>query len=152
MKKIQPINTTKRNSLIKDEKHIRRKWANKNEFMAEPVIGKEKYFLTFPFPYSNGTLHLGHAYTLSKLEFFSRYQKLRCVNVLFPVGFHGTGMTIVACATKLKESLEKYDINKIDIESLPDNDQIKILSKMDIEREEIPKFVDPYYWIEYFPS
>ena len=30
---------------------------------------KQKYMATFPFPYMNGQLHLGHAYTISKAEF-----------------------------------------------------------------------------------
>jgi leucyl-tRNA synthetase len=29
----------------------------------------QKYMATFPFPYMNGQLHLGHAYTISKAEF-----------------------------------------------------------------------------------
>lgn len=28
-----------------------------------------KHMCTFPFPYMNGYLHLGHAYTISKCEF-----------------------------------------------------------------------------------
>jgi len=28
----------------------------------------EKFFATFPYPYMNGRLHLGHAFSLSKCE------------------------------------------------------------------------------------
>jgi leucyl-tRNA synthetase len=28
-----------------------------------------KYFATFPYPYMNGQLHLGHAFSMSKAEF-----------------------------------------------------------------------------------
>lgn len=107
-----------------------------------------KIFITMPFPYSNGELHLGHAYTLSKADFRAHFEKLNGKNVLFPFGFHGTGMPIVACANKLKEELQKeYQIDK-----LPSNSQIKILLSQNIKLEDIPKFVDPNYWIQYFPE
>jgi len=32
-----------------------------------------KFMSTFPFPYMNGHLHLGHAYSMSKAEFMTRY-------------------------------------------------------------------------------
>ena len=55
---------------------------------------KEKFFVTFPYPYMNGYLHLGHAFSMSKAEFAVRYQKQRGRNALFPFGFHCTGMPI----------------------------------------------------------
>lgn len=113
---------------------------------------EQKCFITFPFPYQNGTLHLGHGYTLSKADFFARFKQKQGINVLFPFGFHLTGTPIAACANKLKESLQKYDIKTIDMDSLDKKDQIKILHSMGISRDEIPKFIDPYYWGIYFPE
>ncbi|KAJ1969176.1 cytosolic leucyl tRNA synthetase [Dispira parvispora] len=67
-----------------------------------------KYFSNFPFPYMNGRLHLGHAFSLSKVEFSTGYQRLLGKNTLFPFGFHATGMPIKACADKIKKELEMF--------------------------------------------
>ena len=56
----------------------------------------------------NGLLHLGHAFSLSKLEFASAYHRLRGDVVLFPQGFHCTGMPIKACADKLVKEAKAY--------------------------------------------
>lgn len=42
----------------------------------------------------NGSLHLGHAFTISKIEFAAGYQRMLRKRVLFPHGFHVTGMPI----------------------------------------------------------
>lgn len=54
----------------------------------------EKFFGNFPYPYMNGLLHLGHAFSLSKLEFAAAYHRMCGKKVLFPQGFHTTGMPI----------------------------------------------------------
>ncbi|KMR03563.1 leucyl-trna cytoplasmic [Lasius niger] len=56
----------------------------------------------------NGRLHLGHAFSLSKCEFAIRYNRLLGKKVLFPLGFHCTGMPIKASADKLKREMEIY--------------------------------------------
>ena len=53
-----------------------------------------KWFGNFPFPYMNGSLHLGHAFTVSKIEFAAGFQRMLGKRVLFPHGFHCTGMPI----------------------------------------------------------
>jgi hypothetical protein len=68
----------------------------------------EKFLCTFPFPYMNGRLHLGHSFSLSKAEFAVRYQRLKGKRALFPLGFHCTGMPIKACADKLKREMEVF--------------------------------------------
>lgn len=40
----------------------------------------------------NGYLHLGHVFSLSKLEFVVAFQRLRGANVMLPFAFHCTGM------------------------------------------------------------
>lgn len=70
-----------------------------------PLV-KNKFFCTFPYPYMNGLLHLGHGYTLCRAEFPARYFRLRGKNVLWPFALHCTGMPILACADKLKREIE----------------------------------------------
>ena len=83
-------------------------WPSKYDFETK---NKKKYLITFPYPYMNGRLHLGHAFSLSKAEFQSRYQRLQGKNVLFPFGFHCTGMPIAAAAKRVaKEFKDDPDI------------------------------------------
>jgi len=56
----------------------------------------------------NGRLHLGHAFSLTKAEFAACYKRLRGFNVLFPFGFHCTGMPIQAAANKLKNEIKTF--------------------------------------------
>jgi len=100
-------------------------------------VTKPKFFVTFPYPYMNGRLHLGHAFTLMKADIMARLKRKQGFEVLFPFAFHGSGTPIVSCADKVK---------------MGDAGQIKILRDMDVPEEEIRNFTDPYHWIRYFPE
>ncbi|CAB4298554.1 unnamed protein product [Prunus armeniaca] len=102
----------KRNFLRDNEVKIQMLWKEHDVYRAEscekpPELG-EKFFGNFPFPYMNGSLHLGHAFSLSKLEFSARYHRLRGANVLLPFAFHGTGMPIKASADKLAREIKQF--------------------------------------------
>lgn len=47
-------------------------------------LKRKKYYVTFPYPYMNGKLHLGHAFSMSKSEIQARFRRLEGENVLFP--------------------------------------------------------------------
>ena len=66
----------------------------KGKSMEEVHAKYPKWFGTFPYPYMNGSLHLGHAFTISKVEFAAGFERMRGKRVLFPLGFHATGMPI----------------------------------------------------------
>uniref|UniRef100_A0A2K6FMJ9 Leucine--tRNA ligase, cytoplasmic n=1 Tax=Propithecus coquereli TaxID=379532 RepID=A0A2K6FMJ9_PROCO len=105
--------TAKVDFLKKIEKEIQQKWDTEKVFEVdasnlEKQTSKGKYFVTFPFPYMNGRLHLGHTFSLSKCEFAVGYQRLKGKSCLFPFGLHCTGMPIKACADKLKREIELY--------------------------------------------
>ncbi|OMO52030.1 Aminoacyl-tRNA synthetase, class Ia [Corchorus capsularis] len=102
----------RRNKLLEIESKVRVRWEEGDVFKAEahekPPQPGEKFFGTFPFPYMNGYLHLGHAFSLSKLEFAAAYHRLRGANVLLPFSFHCTGMPIKASADKLAREISKF--------------------------------------------
>ncbi|XP_056450421.1 leucine--tRNA ligase, cytoplasmic [Gadus chalcogrammus] len=106
--------TAKLDYLRKIEREIQEQWEKQKTFEcdAPTTIGestnKNKYFVTFPYPYMNGRLHLGHTFSMSKCEFGVGYQRLRGKQCLFPFGLHCTGMPIKACADKLKREMEVY--------------------------------------------
>ncbi|XP_054424211.1 leucine--tRNA ligase, cytoplasmic [Pteronotus mesoamericanus] len=105
--------TAKVDFLKKIEKEIQQKWDTEKVFEvnasnSEKQTSKGKYFVTFPYPYMNGRLHLGHTFSLSKCEFAVGYQRLKGKICLFPFGLHCTGMPIKACADKLKREIELY--------------------------------------------
>ena len=83
-------NTTRRDKLISLEQRARNIWERYQYFTSEPNE-KSKYFQTFPYPYMNGTLHLGHAFSMTKCDFNAWYKRIAGFNVLFPFGYHCTG-------------------------------------------------------------
>ncbi len=108
----KPVSYVKRDFLISLEQEIAKDWDQAKLWETEaPKEGETqdpKFMVTFPYPYMNGRLHLGHTFTISKAEFAAAYQKLKGKRVLFPFGFHCTGMPIKACADKIKREIETF--------------------------------------------
>ncbi|GJR04582.1 leucine--tRNA ligase, cytoplasmic, partial [Tanacetum coccineum] len=102
----------RRDQLLEMEHEVRRWWDESRVFECDakdqPPKTGEKFFGNFPVPYTNGFLHLGHAYTLLKLDFAAYSHRIRGANVLLPFGFHCTGMPIKASADKLRREREKF--------------------------------------------
>jgi leucyl-tRNA synthetase len=113
------------------------KWKKDHIFEANPEPHKKKFFVTFPYPYMNGYLHLGHLYTLMRVEALARYKRLQGFNVLFPQGWHCTGSPIENAAKRIREKEEK---------------QWKIMKDQGFSEGDTIKFGEPVYWTEYFPK
>ncbi|XP_060530694.1 leucine--tRNA ligase, cytoplasmic [Cylas formicarius] len=167
------------------EAEVQQRWREEKAFEQDaPLSGskksdKEKFYCSFPYPYMNGRLHLGHAFSLSKCEFAARFQRLLGKKVLFPLGFHCTGMPIKACADKLKREMELYgtppqfpDVEEPIVEDNSDvipkdksqskkskalaktgsaKYQWQIMESLGIHKDEIKHFADANYWLDYFP-
>ena len=117
---------------------IAKKWQDRWEkaklFEANPD-NRKKFFVNFPYPYINAYQHIGHMFTLMRVEAFARFKRLKGFNVLFPQGWHATGSPIVNASKRVKAKEEK---------------QIKIMKDMGFSDNEIKKFEKPEYWIEFF--
>lgn len=92
----------------------------------------------------NGTLHAGHSFTVSKIEFAAGVARMRGKNVLYPQGYHCTGMPIKACADKLVREIELFGKN---FENCPteavtngDNANEKPAPTQAVTKEDVTKF------------
>ncbi len=130
---------TELDEFIENLKKIERKWQDiweeKGVYNVEPREGKEKFYVTFPYPYLNGPLHLGHGFTSTKADITARYKRMKGYTSLFPFAFHATGEPIVGMAKRVKEK---------------DPIQLKILKIAEVEDADIEKFTDPYNIVRYF--
>lgn len=58
--------------------------------------------------YVNGVPHLGHGFTVSKVDFTARAARAAGKRTLYPQGYHATGMPIKACADKLANEIALF--------------------------------------------
>ncbi|MBE0516593.1 MAG: leucine--tRNA ligase [Methanophagales archaeon] len=93
------------------EEKWQRRWEESKIFDAE-IEGKEKFFLTVPYPYTSGPLHIGHGRTYTLGDIIARFKRLQGYTVLFPMAFHVTGTPILAIADSIakgeEEVVERY--------------------------------------------
>jgi len=95
----------------KIEKKWQKKWLEARIFEPKILENKEKFFLTVPYPYTNGPLHIGHGRTYTLGDIIARYKRLAGYNVLFPMAFHITGTPIAAISDRIKRG-EQAEISK----------------------------------------
>ena len=91
-------------NIKKTEEKWQRRWKESKIFdaeIAEQKGGKKKFFLTVPYPYTSGPLHIGHGRTNTIGDIIARFKRLQGYNVLFPMAFHVTGTPILAIADSI---------------------------------------------------
>ncbi len=122
--------------MVAYEKHWLSVWSEKRLFESEPIGGKKKVFVTFPFPYMNGPLHIGHCFTATRVDVYARFKRMRGFNVLFPWAWHWTGESIPGMSYRL---------------SLGDEGVRKAFLETDgVPPSEVERFVDPEYLASYY--
>ncbi|MFQ5711579.1 MAG: leucine--tRNA ligase [Candidatus Geothermarchaeales archaeon] len=111
-------------------------WERAKIFEADPRKGVKKFFVTVPYPYMNGPLHLGHGFTGTRPDVIARYKRMKGYNVLFPWAWHWTGEAVMGISDRIKKN---------------DPTILKTLRELDrVPEEEIERFVDPEYLVRYY--
>ncbi len=117
------------------EQKWQRAWEESGLFEAEPDE-REKFFITVPYPYLNGNLHVGHCRTFTIGDAFARYMRMKGYNVLFPLGFHVTGTPIIGLAELIRNRDERT---------------IEVYTKFhDVPRDILLTLTTPEKIVEYF--
>ncbi len=86
----------------KIEKKWQDKWYGEKLFEANPEPDRKKFFFTIPYPYTSGTLHVGHGRTYTLGDVTARYLRMKGLNVLWPIAWHITGTPILAISKRIE--------------------------------------------------
>jgi leucyl-tRNA synthetase len=121
---------------VQIDKKWHQEWDKARLFEADPDPNQPKCFVTFPFPYMSGPLHVGSAFTAARIDVYARYKRMRGFNVLFPWAWHWTGKTVAGAAERIKNGDEEFIRPIREVDGVPEDD--------------LKKFVDPAYMAQYY--
>jgi leucyl-tRNA synthetase len=120
------------------EEKWRKKWENARVFEADPDPKRKKIFVTFPYPYMNGPLHVGHTFTATRVDAYARFKRMQGYNVLWPWAWHWTGQPLLGASARVAKGDEEF---------------IRVLREVDgVPEEELKRFVDPLYMAQYYTN
>ena len=120
------------------EEKWRLKWEENHVFEADPDPAKRKLMVTFPYPYMNGPLHVGHTFTATRVDAYARFKRMQGFNVLWPWAWHWTGQPLLGASERVARGDEEY---------------IRVLREMDgVPEENLKRFVDPVYMAQYYTN
>jgi len=122
--------------LTQYEKYWLKVWNERRIFESESVPGRKKVFVTFPFPYMNGPLHIGHCFTATRVDIYARFKRMQGYNVLFPWAWHWTGESIPGMSYRLSQGDKEVRKAFLEIDGVPES--------------EVERFVDPEYLASYY--
>ena len=125
-----PKSFAKRDALHALERQMQERWSKEKIFeqdapaAGQPAPAAGKYMATFPYPYMNGRLHLGHTFTFSKAEFATAFQRLMGKHALLPFAFHCLhGDTRITLATgvsmRIKDLANLPQVLKVALMQVP---------------------------------
>ncbi|NHN43491.1 leucine--tRNA ligase [Halorubellus sp. JP-L1] len=89
------------------ESKWRSRWREQGRYEADAEGDAETTFVTVPYPYPSGGMHIGHARTYTVPDVYARYRRLQGDNVLFPIAWHVTGTPIIGAVERLKKGEEE---------------------------------------------
>ena len=89
----------------KIEQKWQKRWFDEKIYEARKEKGK-KFFIHFAYPGISGYLHVGHMRGFTYADIIARYMRMNGYDVIFPAGFHATGLPAVSLAKKVERNDE----------------------------------------------
>ena len=125
---------TEKYDYIKIEKKCQKKWFDQEIYLSNKS-NKKKYFIHFAYPGVSGYLHVGHMRGFTYCDVISRFKRMTGFNVMFPAGFHASGIPSIGFAKKIERK---------------DKQTIKTLKEHGLNDDFIEKLKDPNVVVNYF--
>jgi len=116
------------------EQKWQKKWYEKKIYETKKEKQK-KFFIHFAYPGVSGYLHVGHMRGFTYCDIIARYKRMNGFDVLFPAGFHASGIPSFGFAKKVERN---------------DPATIKILKEYGCDEKTIKKLADPNEVVKYF--
>jgi leucyl-tRNA synthetase len=116
------------------EQQWQQRWFAANLHVAQKK-NEKKFFIHFAYPGVSGYLHVGHMRGFTYCDVIARYKRMTGYDVLFPAGFHASGIPSVGFAKKI----ERHD-----------PEAIALLKQNGCTDAFIEKLKDPLEVIKYF--
>jgi len=113
---------------------IERNW--QDQWFADKIYetkrtSKEKFFIHFAYPGVSGYLHVGHMRGFTYCDIIARYKRMTGFDVLFPAGFHASGIPSIGFAKKVERNdprtlsiLKEYGCDTTTIQRLKDPEEV----------------------------
>ena len=127
----------------KIEKKWQKRWKKDKVFEVDPNPKLKKFYLTVPYPYPNGALHMGHGRTYTLGDLITRYKRMRGFNVLFPMASHITGTPILGMVDRVKNG------DQVAIEQYKRDLRVYLDTEEEVEAQ-VMKFTDPWVTVGFF--
>ena len=116
----------------------RQRWETAHIFEADPDPARKKMLVTFPYPYMNGPLHVGHTFTATRVDAYARFKRMQGYNVLWPWAWHWTGQPLLGASERVARGDEAF---------------IRVLREVDgVPEKELKRFADPLYMAQYYTN
>lgn len=112
------INFPSQYNLSETEKKWQKSWYESNLYKWDSNVAREKSFvIDTPPPTVSGSLHMGHVFSYTQADFVARYQRMKGMNVFYPIGFDDNGLPTERLVEKVKNvrgaNMERSEFQKL---------------------------------------